>query len=109
MFHKVWNVIPYQADQPVNPNLWDSNFCPISLFSVDNYLEEDTKNVTCSVLRMVMFIKQCPLKNRIAKDILQIVEFGFTVWEFLSVIYESDWDKLTANNNNKSFRQCVFV
>jgi len=47
-----------------------------------------------------MFIKQCPLKNRTAKDILQIVEFGFTVWEFLSAIYESDWDKLTANNDN---------
>jgi len=72
-------VIPYQADQPVDPNLWDGNFCPISLFSVDNYLEGDTKNVTCSLLRMVTFIKQCQLKNRTTKDILQIVEFGFTV------------------------------
>jgi len=33
--------------------------------------------------------------------------FGFVAWEFLSVIYESRWDKLIANSDNKSFRQCV--
>ena len=31
----------------------------------------------------------------------------FVAWEFLSVIYEFRWDKLIANNDNRSFRQCV--
>lgn len=26
-------------------------------------------------------------------------------WDFISSIYESGWDKLTANKNNNSFRQ----
>jgi len=56
---------------------------------------------------MAAFIKQHPLENRIAKDILQIVEFRFATWEFLSAIYEFSWNKLTANNKNMSFRQCV--
>ena len=30
-------VIPYQANQPVDPQLWDDDFCPISLFGIDNY------------------------------------------------------------------------
>ena len=28
-------------------------------------------------------------------------------WDFISSIYESGWDKLTANKNNNSFRQCI--
>ena len=40
-------------------------------------------------------------------DISQISEFGFIVWKLLSAIYKSEWDKLVANQNNKSFRQCV--
>jgi len=35
--------------------------------------------------------------------------FGFVAWKFLSVIYESRWNKLIANNDNRSFRQCVFL
>jgi len=37
------------------------------------------------------------------------LEFGFAAWDFLLAIYESDWDKLAANKNQKSFRQCVSV
>ena len=82
-------VILYQANQPADPQLWDGNFFSISLFGVDEYLEGDAKNVMCSLLRMVAFIKQCLLGNRIAKNILQISEFEFMAWEFLSTIYES--------------------
>ena len=30
-------------------------------------------------------------------------------WNFLLIIYESGWDKLAANKNKNSFKQCVFV
>ena len=61
----------------------------------------------CSLLRMAAFIKQLPLENRIVKDIPQISEFSFTAWKFLSAIYKFRWNKLTANNKDMSFRQCV--
>jgi len=50
--------ILYMDNQPVDLQLWDSNFCPISLFRIDKYLEGGTKNIICSLLRMVVFIKQ---------------------------------------------------
>ena len=101
------SAIPYIANQPMDPQLWDGNFCPISLFGLDEYLKGDTKNIMCSLLRMVTFIKQHKLENRIAENISQILEFGFTAWEFLSFIYESGWDKLIANKDNKTFRQYI--
>jgi len=51
-------VISYQANQPIDPQLWNSNFCSISLFGIDEFLAGDAKNITCSLLRMAIFIKQ---------------------------------------------------
>jgi len=62
-----------------------------------------------SLLRIVAFIKQHSLVNRIVKDILQISEFSFVAWEFLFAIYKSSWNKLIANKNNKSFKQYMFL
>ena len=56
---------------------------------------------------MVAFIRQQKLENRTVENILQISEFGFAAWDFLSSIYESGWDKLTANKDNRSFRQYI--
>ena len=95
------------TNQPVDPQLWDSNFCPISLFGIDEYLEDNTKNITCSPLKIMAFIRQHKLENKTAEDILQISEFEFVAWNFLSSIYKSGWDKLTANKDNRSFRQCI--
>ena len=56
--------------------------------SVDEYLAGNTKNNMCSLLRMAVFIKQCPLGNRTAKNISQIAKFGLTAWKFITAIYE---------------------
>ena len=74
---------------------------------MNKYLNGDVKNIICSLLRIVAFIKQCRLKNKTTKDIPQIGEFGFVTCDFLSAIYESTWDKLIANQDKKSFRQCI--
>lgn len=37
----------------------------------------------------------------------QIVKFGFAAWNFLSSLYELEWNKLTVNKDNRSFRQCI--
>ena len=62
-------VILYQANQPADPQLLNSNFCSILLFGIDKYLAGNAKNIIYPLLRMGMFIKQHPLENRIAEDI----------------------------------------
>ena len=59
-------VIPYTINQPTDPQLWDSNFCSISFFKIDKYLEGNAKNIMYSLLRMATFIKQHKLENKIA-------------------------------------------
>jgi len=103
------SVIPYTANQPVDSQLWNGNFCPISIFGMNKYLEGDARNINCSLHRIAAFIRQRKLEDKSAEYIPQIAEFGFVAWAFLSSIYESDWDKLETNKDKKSFCQCVFL
>lgn len=67
------------------------------------------QKIVCLLYRIAIFIRQRKLRNKIAKNILQIVEFSFTVWDFISFIYKSGQDKLTTCKDNFSFRQCVLL
>jgi len=64
-------------------------FYLISLFGLNEYLEGNAKNIICLLLRIATFIREPKLEDKTTDDISQISEFGFVVWEFLSVIYES--------------------
>jgi len=59
------------------------------LFRINKYLENNTKNIVCLLYRIATFIRQRKLKDKTTKDIPQIVEFGFTAWDFISSIYKS--------------------
>ena len=84
------SIIPYSVNQLVNPQLWDSNFCLISIFSINKYIESDAKNIVCSLYQIVVFIRQRKLKDKIANNILQITEFDFATWNFILSIYKSE-------------------
>jgi len=53
------------------------------------------------------FIKQCPLDNKLIKDFSDLAEVGFAIWHLINAIYESGWDRLSADNNEKLIRQSV--
>jgi len=52
---------------------------------------------------MKLLIKQHLLDNKSAVNISQILEFGFAMWEFISSIYKSDWNKLVTNDKDMDF------
>jgi len=79
-------VVLYTSNQPANPQLWDSSFCPISLFGMNEYLKGDAKSITYSLLKMAAFLRQHKLENKTIEDIPQISEFSFMAWDFLSAI-----------------------
>jgi len=82
-------VIPYSANVPANPNLWDSNFTATSLFSMNEFLQSDVCNIACSLQCMACFLKQRSLEERDSNNIPQLELFGESAWEFISVIFES--------------------
>jgi len=51
-------------------------------------LEGNAKNIVCLLFKITAFIRQRKLEDKTAEYILQIAEFGFTAWNFLTSIYE---------------------
>ena len=49
--------IPYSANQSVDSLLWNGNFCPISIFGINKYLDSNAKNIICLLYRMTIFIR----------------------------------------------------
>jgi len=92
-------VIPYSANVPADPNLWDRNFTATSLFSTNEFLQNDVHNMACSLQCMACFLKQRSLEGRNGNNIPQLELFGESAWEFISVIYESGWDQLHSSKN----------
>jgi len=50
-------VIPYSADVPADPSLWDGNFTATSLFGTNEFLNSDINNITCSLQCMACFVR----------------------------------------------------
>jgi len=92
-------VIPYSANVPADPSLWDSNFTATSLFGTNEFLQSDIRNMACSLQRMACFLKQQSLEGRNSNNISQLELFGESAWVFISAIFESGWDQLHSSKN----------
>lgn len=99
-------VIPYSANVPADPNLWDGDFRSTSLFGTNEFLQSDVRNMACSLQRMASFLRQRNLEDRDGNDIPQLALFGDSAWTFISAIFESGWDKLHTSGKT-SFRDNV--
>jgi len=69
-------VIPYSTNVPADPNLWNGNFTATSLFSTNKFLQNDVRNIACSLQRMACFFKQWSLKGHDGNNIPQLELFG---------------------------------
>jgi len=92
-------VIPYSANVLADPNLWDSNFTAISLFSTNKFLQSDVHNMACSLQYMACFLKQQSLEGCNGNNISQLELFSESAWEFISAIFESGWNQLHLSKN----------
>ena len=83
-------VIPYSANVPADPSLWDGNFTATSLFSTNKFLNSDINNIMCSLKCMAYFLRQRNVKDQDANNIRQLDPFSESAWDFVSAIFESE-------------------
>jgi len=91
--------IPYEANSPADPNLWDSHFGPVSLFGTNEVLQNDTCNISCSLIQIAQFIRQRNISNHDSNTIPQLNSFGDAAFDFISAIHEAGWNKLNTSDN----------
>lgn len=92
------STIPYEANAPADPNLWDGYFGAISLFSTNEFLQSNTQNISCSLICMAEFIKQRNITNHDRNKIPQLESFGEAALTFIQAIHKVGWDRLNTPN-----------
>ena len=91
--------LPYSANQPTDPSLWDSNFGLVSLFGTKEFLDSDIRNIACSFSRISIFINQRTLKDENIEIPSQIKPIGQVAWELFETIASSGRSSLPTNND----------
>ena len=95
------------SNQLANSDLWDGVFAPTSLLGVNKFQSYDAQNITCLLMHIGTFIKWCPLGNKPIKDFSDLAKVSFATWHLINAIYESGWNRLSTDNNEKLIWHCI--
>ena len=98
--------LPYNINQAMDQDSWDSDFHPISLHRLIEHLPSDIKNIKKSLNQMSKYILNKSVKRDKVNNFDDFEGVGKMAWDFISAIYNSDWDVLSVDNNI-SFRNKV--
>ena len=93
------SAIPYEANSPADPNLWDGHFGSVSLFGTNKFLQSDARNISCSLIRIAQFIRQRNISDHDGNMFPQLSSFGDATFDFISAIHEAGWFKLNTLDN----------
>jgi len=93
------SAIPYEANSPADPNLWDGHFGSVSLFGTNEFLQNDAQNISCSLIRIAQFIRQRNISDRDGNTITQLNSFGEAAFDLISAIHEASWNNLNTSDN----------
>ncbi|KAL9715383.1 hypothetical protein Ac2012v2_8349 [Leucoagaricus gongylophorus] len=93
--------LPYNPNAPTEPDLWDGSFHPISLHGSMEHLASDAKNIRDSLNFMAKYILNKQVDPARSNDLDNFKGIREAVWNLVSSVYQSKWDSLIADKNNR--------
>jgi len=96
----VFNIqLNYNPNQALDPKFWDGNFHAVSLHNSMEYLASDALNVKKSLIRIKEYISGKSINSVKANKVQDLMSMGKALWEFINVVYKSQWNVLFVENN----------
>jgi len=97
----------YDPNAPTEPELWSSNFHPISLHGSIEQIASDTKSIKDSLNFMARYISNKKVNSSKANELQDFKGIGDLIWNFLSAVYQANWDSFYMDNKSKSLREKI--
>jgi len=91
----------------MDPETWGGSFYPISLHSSIEHIASDAKNIKDSLKFMAKYISNKQVNSAKANELDDFKGIGEAVWNFISSIYDANWDVLVTDNNSISLRRKI--
>ena len=88
-------------------NAWDSDLHPISIYGSIEYIVSDIKNIKTSLCWMSNYILNKKVNKDKVNNFENLKDIDKKAWNFISAIYNAEWNMLIADSNNISFRNKV--
>jgi len=82
--------LPYNLNAPMDPEIWDSNFHPISLYDSIEHIGSNAKNIKNILKFIVKYISNKQINPNEANKLDNFNGIGEAVWNFISSIYKAN-------------------
>jgi len=99
--------LPYDPNTLTDPEIWNSRFHPISLHGSIEHIRSDAKSIKDSLKFMAKYISNKQMEPANANDLKDLNSMGDAVWNFISSIYEFNWDFLYTDNKTNTLRRKI--
>ena len=94
----------YDPNSPTEPELWSSNFHLISLHGSIEQIALDTKSIKDSLNFMARYILNKKVNHSNANNLLDFDGIGDSIWNFISSVYQANWDTFYTDNKTMTLR-----
>jgi len=99
--------LPYNPNAPTELELWSGSFHPISLHGSIEQITSDTKSIKDLLNFMARYISNKKVNSGKANDLQDFNSMGDSIWNFISAVYQANWNSLSTDNNSKSLREKI--
>ena len=96
--------LPYDPNSPTKLDLWSGSFHPISLHGSIEQITSDSKSIRGSLNFMARYITNKKVKSSNTNDLLDFDGMGDSIWNFISLVYQSNWDLFYTDNKSTTLR-----
>jgi len=99
--------LPYDPQAPTEPELWSGNFHPISLHGSIEHIALDAKNIKDSLNFIARYITNKQVDSSKLNDLEDFNGISKAIWNFISSVYQSNWDSLYADKQSNLLRRKI--
>ena len=99
--------LPYDSDVPIDPEIWDGGFHSISLHGLIEHIALDAKNIKDSLKFIAKYITNKQVELSKANKLDDFNGIGNAVWNFISSVYDTNWDVLFTDNKSSTLRKKI--
>jgi len=94
----------YDLNTPTKPYFWSRNFHLISLHGSIKQIASDIKSIKDSLNFMTRYISNKKVNLSKANDLLDFDSIGDSIWNFISSVYQANWDSFYTDNKATTLR-----
>ena len=97
----------YDLNTSTDPEIWNGGFHPISLHGSIEHIASDAKSIKDSLKFIAKYILNKQIEPANANDLKNFNGMSDAVWNFISSVYESNWDSLYTDNKTNTLRRKI--